>query len=159
MDEVATQCGVTSRALYYDMAAEGTISELSKFMAPLIKHTKREIRELALKELDKEMEKLGGAAVDAIKDALTGGVDPKTAAQVGLDVFRQLRGAPVLKMEQSGTVLHRHELFVMPKKTLRALGEDIEQDADLMQAARQLSAPQPQIESGDKAKAIDVQPI
>lgn len=161
MEEVATQCGVTVRALYYDMAAEGIIDELSKYMQPLVKHKRRDIKEIAASMVDKELEKLAGPAVAAIEDILTGGGDPKTAAENAWRVVHQLRGTPAstYKLEKSVSGTVRHEHYVMPGKTLVALGEDIERDAELMRQAKQLTAPSDipaMIGVEDRAKAITV---
>lgn len=161
MEEVAVQAGVTVRMLQYDIAADGTIDEIQNLIQPLIKQSRREIKAIAAAMADKEMEKLLGPAFASITDVLMGGGDPKTAAANAWKVIHQLRGTPAatLKMEKSGTVTHRHELYVMPRKTLQALGEDIAADAELMAAARQLAAPaeQPLIGQADKAKAIDIE--
>lgn len=140
-DETAEAIGISPRGLYYDMAKGGVIQELLDAVQPLIKFNRREIKKIAVDKAEAEMEKLLGAAMGAISDSLTGGADPKTAAENGWKVYHQLKGTPAstVKVQAGGTVTHKHEHYVLPAATLHALAADVQADVELMQAAKRLS--------------------
>lgn len=145
-DEVAESLGCTSRTIYNELGRGGVIQEIINTVKPLVKVNRREFKAIAKEKAEDELEKYLGAAIGAIERALTEGDDVKTAADNAWKLIHQLRGSPTstVKTLHGGTVTHRHELYVLPKSTLRAFGADVERDADLLGAAKLLEAPAPQ---------------
>lgn len=138
--ELAELANLSERSVYTHLdASEGNIGRIRSLVAPLVKVSRRELREIAADKADQELESLLGAGVDAFRDALASG-DVKLALEAAEKLFNRVKGRPssTLNVNQSGRIDHLHAHFTVPNDVAQGLVRDARADAALHGRANQL---------------------
>jgi len=134
--EIAASLGITDRAVRYKVTGSKHLGELVDAIGPLLASSKREVKEIDPKNLDKELAGLTSQSVAALRATLESTSNPKDAATLALSVIKQVR-----EQLSGGERPEDHRLYTLSEDTLRAFEDDVLIDRDLIARARALEVP------------------
>lgn len=138
--EAAEAAGISERYAYDLLVKErAEIDEVRQIVKSLVKVNIREIKHVALENVQAELEAQLGTFLDAIRRAATD-TDPKTALAGAVEGLNRLLGKPKSTLEVGGTI-RRENVALIDAPTLDFLSSIVGRSAPLYDRAKQIAPP------------------